>query len=139
MLRASLAFCFLLAACAGRVPQDLPAPPLPERTGIDPVIAARAEGVEFRAVGDGFVLDIFRAERIRLTLTATGEELTFPKPEPQYPRWNGSIYETSHDARVLRVEIRNDRPCERPDRAANPIRVELRLDDREMEGCGREF
>jgi hypothetical protein len=130
----------LLAACGGNAArEELPPPPLPERAGVDPLVAARAEGVEFRAVGDGFVLNIFRAERIRLTLTATGEELIFAKPEPQYPRWSGSIYDGSNDAHVLHIEIRNDRPCERADRGTYPITVHIRLDDRELEGCGREF
>lgn len=139
MMRAVLLGALVLAGCAGNMREELPPPPLPQRTGVDPAIAARAEGIEFRAIGDGFVLDIFRVERIRLTLTATGEELVFPKPEPQYPRWYGSIYHTSHEGRVLRIEIRNDHPCERPDRATYPIEVELRLDDRELQGCGREF
>ena len=141
MLRASIpALCLLLAACgANAAREELPAPQLPQRTGVDPLVAARAEGVEFRAVGDGFVLDIFRAERIRLTLTATGEELTFPKPEPQYPRWHGSIYETSNEPHDLHIAIRNYRPCERADRPTYPITVDIRLDDRELQGCGREF
>lgn len=138
-MRAALLAAFLLAACGGNVREELPAPPLPERAGVDPLVAARAEGVEFRAVGDGFVLDIFRTERIRLTLTATNEELNFVKPQPQYPRWNGSIYQTRHEGRALRIEIRNDRPCERADRTIYPAIVRIRLDDRELEGCGREF
>lgn len=139
-MRYALLSALLLAACgANAAREELPPPQLPQRTGVDPIVAARAEGVEFRAVGDGFVLDIFREERIRLTLTATGEELVFPKPEPRYPRWFGSIYFTTQEGRVLSIVIRNDHPCERADRATYPIEVELRLDDREMEGCGREF
>ena len=138
-MRAALLAALLLAACGGNVREELPPPPLPERTGVDPLVAARAEGVAFRAVGDGFVLDIFRTERIRLTLTATGEELVFAKPEPQYPRWSGSIYETASGARTLTVEIRNYLPCAREDRATYPTTVHIRLNDRELEGCGREF
>jgi hypothetical protein len=139
-MRAAIFAALLLAACGGNAArEELPAPPLPERAGVDPLVAARAEGVEFRAVGEGFVLDIFRTDRIRLTLTATGEELTFPKREPQYPRWYGSIYDVSNDAHVLHIEIRNDHPCERADRGIYPITVHIRLDDRELEGCGREF
>jgi hypothetical protein len=141
MLRASIpALCLLLAACgANAAREELPAPQLPQRTGVDPLVAARAEGVEFRAVGEGFVLDIFRAERIRLTLTATGEELVFPKTEPRYPRWSGSIYDTSNGTRRLHIEIRNYRNCESADSAAYPDTVRVRLDQRELQGCGRAF
>ncbi len=132
-----LAAGLMLAACANGA--ELPAPQLPERAGVDPLVAARAEGIEIRATGEGFVLDIFREERIRLTLTETGEELIFPRPEPQYPRWYGSIYFTTHEGRVLRVEIRNDHPCRRADRATYPIEVVIRLDGRPMVGCGRQF
>jgi hypothetical protein len=138
-MRAALIAALLLAACGGNVREELPPPQLPERAGVDPLVAARAEGVEFRAVGDGFVLDIFPAERIRLTLTTTGEELNFAKPEPQHPRWYGSIYTTSNAQHALDVEIHNHRPCESADRATYPITVHIRLDDRELEGCGREF
>jgi hypothetical protein len=137
-MRAAI-FALLLAACGGNVREELPPPELPQRTGVDPLVAARAEGVEFRGIGEGFVLDIFREERIRLTLTATGEELSFPKPEPQYPRWNGSIYTTSNGAHALRVEIENYRPCERDDRALYPITVVVNLDGRQIQGCGRAF
>ena len=130
----------LLAACgANAAREEMPAPQLPQRAGVDPLVAARAEGVEFRAVGEGFVLDIFREERIRLRLTATGEEFVFPKTEPLYPRWSGSIYDTSDGTRTLHIEIRNYRDCESADRAAYPDTVEIRLDQREMQGCGRAF
>ena len=138
-MRAAIFAALLLAACNGNVREELPPPPLPERTGVDPLVAARAEGVEFRAIGDGFVLDIFRTERIRLTLTATGEELVFAKPEPQYPRWHGSIYETASGTRTLSVEIRNYLPCEREDRTTYPITTTITLDGRDLEGCGRAF
>lgn len=139
-MRPAIFAALLLAACAGNAArQELPPPQLPQRTGVDPLVAARAEGVEFRAVGDGVVVDIFRAERIRLTLTAAGEELVFAKPVPQYPSWRGSIYETASGRRTLRVEIRNSLPCEREDRAAYPISVVIDLDGGEMQACGRAF
>lgn len=139
-MRAVLTFALLLTACgANPARQELPAPQLPQRAGVDPVVAARAEGIEFRAVGEGFVLDIFRAERIRLRLTTTGEELVFPKPAPQNPRWLGSVYHAGNEGRTLRIEIRNHHPCEREDRAFYPISVRITLDDGELEGCGREF
>jgi hypothetical protein len=139
MMRALLFAALLLAACGGGARQELPTPQLPQRTGVDPLVAARAEGVEFRAVGEGVVVDIFRADRIRLTMTPAREELTFPKHEPQYPRWHGSIYETSNGAQTLRIEIRNYLPCERADRATYPTSVVIQLDGREIAACGRAF
>lgn len=123
-----------LAACSSAPREELPLPQLPQRAGVDPVVAARAEGLELRAVGDGFLLEIFRTERIRLTLTESGEALEFPKPEPRFPAWNGSIYDTAANGRRLRIEIRNFSPC-----AGGGPGVEVRLDDREFAGCGSEF
>lgn len=124
----------LLAACSTAPSEELPPPQLPQRAGVDPVVAARAEGIEFRAVGDGFVLDIFRAERIRLRLTETDTTLEFPRPEPRYPRWNGTIFDTAGDAGELYIEIRDDRPCS----TGSPT-VNVRLASRSFTGCGRSF
>ena len=70
---------------------------------------------------------------------AAREELIFPKTEPQYPRWSGSIYDTSNGTRRLHIEIRNYRNCESADSAAYPDTVRVRLDQRELQGCGRAF
>lgn len=137
-MRAVILATLLLTACAGNVREELPPPELPQRTGVDPIVAARAEGIEFRAAGDGFVLDIFREERIRLTLDKEGE-LMFPKPEPRYPRWNGSIYETANETHRLAIEIRDDRPCRDAQRAEYPTTVHIVLNELELNGCGRGF
>lgn len=133
----ALILALALAACSTGAPEEPPPPQLPQRAGVDPLLAARAEGIEFRAVGDGFVLDIYRQGRIRLTRTASGEELFFPKPAPLYPRWRGSIYEVENERHQLRVEIREYRPCERPDSALFPTSVIVVLDGEEMPACGR--
>lgn len=134
-----LAAGLMLAACANGAREELPAPQLPQRAGVDATVAARAEGIEFRAVGEGFVLDIFREERIRFARTPSGEELNFPKPAPRYPRWNGVIYETESETHTLTIRIRDDRRCESADRALYPTRVELMLDGMALSGCGRRF
>jgi hypothetical protein len=139
-MRAIIFAALLLTACGGNAArEELPPPPLPERTGVDETVAARAEQIEFRAVADGIVVDIFRTDRIRLTRTATREELIFPKPEPQYPRWNGSIYRTSANGRSLRVEIHNNSDCDTPGGFADLDRVVIVLDGQETEACGRAF
>ncbi len=138
MRGASIAVCLILTACAGAGRgEELPPPQLPERAGVDTLVAARAAGVEFRAVGGGIVIEIFRTDRIQLTLAETGAVLVFPKPAPLLPRWNGSIYETANADHALRVEIRNYLPCATPDRGLYPTAVNVRLDDREFAACGR--
>jgi hypothetical protein len=138
--RAAIFAALLLAACGGNAArEELPPPQLPDRAGVDPLVAARSEGVEFRAVADGVVVDIFREHHIRLITTATGEQLIFPKTEPRFPRWNGSIYETISGTRSLGIEIRNHQPCERADRDLYPITVTIVLDGRQIPACGRAF
>ncbi len=126
----------LLAACASAPREEPPAPPLPERAGVDTVVAARAEGVDFRAVGAAFILNIYREERI--TLAWGDQNFSFPKPEPILPRWNGEIYETSDGRYALRVEIRRA-SCAGADGDTWPARVTVILDDEMLEGCGRSF
>jgi len=126
-----------LSACSSGPREEFSAPTLPQRAGTDPIVAARAEGVELRARGEGFTLDIFRADTIRLTLSDTGEVLIFPKPEPRLPRWNGSIFETATETHRLVIEIRDDRPCTSGDRANFPTGVNVSLSGRDFSGCGR--
>lgn len=136
-MRATWLALLLLAACGGGAREELPAPQLPQRAGVDPTVAARAEGIEFRAVGEGIVVDIFRTERIRVTRAGRREELVFPKPEPVLPRWNGSIYETAASGHTLRIEIHNNAACQSALRATS--RVVITLDGEEIDACGASF
>ncbi len=133
----ALALALLLAACAA--PRDeLPMPSLPQRAGVDPVVAARAEGVDFRAVGHApdFVLQIYRDDRITLAWDAGAHEETFPKTEPVYPRWNGEIYHTHNGEHALMIEIRRSLPCvHEGERFESTVRIEI--DRIERRGCGR--
>lgn len=123
-----------LTACSTGRREELPPPQLPQRAGVDATVAAGAEGIEFRATGEGFVLDIFGTERIRLTLTGADEPIVFPKPEPRYPAWNGMIYETTDGGRRLIIEVRNFSRCP----SGEPT-VQLTLDGRAFTGCGQSF
>lgn len=136
-LRALLAACVVLAACSS-APQDPPAPQLPERAGVDPIVAARASGVAYRGVGADppFVLDIYREDRIVLTLDSGAAELTFPKTDPALPRWYGEIYETASEGRRLEIYLRRSQPC--PTDPGQHV-IEVRLDGVELTGCGRDL
>jgi|LNFM01.2.fsa_nt_gb hypothetical protein len=125
---------FALAACSTTPRDELPPPQLPQRAGVDPVVAARAEGIEFRATGDGFVLEIYRTERIDLKLAEAEQVLTFPRTEPRMPAWHGSVYWTEAAGRRLEIDIHEGRPC--PDGGASVV---VRLDYEEFRGCGRYF
>jgi len=134
MLRA-LILTLALTACASGPREELPPPQLPQRAGVDPIVAARAEGVAFRAVGEGFALSIYRAERI--VLSWGDHEFEFPKPEPLLPRWNGEIYETSNGRYAMTVEIRR-LACEAGGETW-PARVAIVIDGERLEGCGRDL
>lgn len=127
-----------LAACSASPREEPPPPQLPQRAGVDPIVAARASGVVFRAVGAEpvFVLQIYREDRIVLVLDHGATEETFAKPEPMLPRWNGEIYETQNERHRLAIMIRRDRPC--PTQPGEYV-VVLRLDGAEMTGCGRDL
>lgn len=132
MLR-SLLCALALAACSSP-PAQLPAPDLPQRAGVDPLVAARAEGVRFLASGEAPVFNLrFYDDRITLALEG-GEPQSFARAAPTYPRWNGEIYTTSNDAHQLEVRVIR-RPC--PMQLGYHI-VELTLDGRELAGCGRD-
>lgn len=135
-LRLLLAACVALAACSSSPPEELPPPQLPQRVGVDPIVAARAEGVAFRAVGPAFVLHIYREDRIVLMLNDGATEESFPKPEPLLPRWNGEIYETENERHRLSIMVRRDRPC--PTQPGEHL-VVLRYDEAELTGCGRDL
>jgi hypothetical protein len=125
-----------LAGCTVTQPRDLPPPDLPQRAGVDPIVAARAEGVTFMAHGDAPVFQL-RFYDDRITLLKNDAELeTYPLPEPMHPRWYGEVYITSNDAHRLRIEVRRDHPCE-----GQPGQVVVRVarDGVNMDGCGRDL
>lgn len=136
-MRVALIAFLALGACSHAPPDEPPPPQLPQRAGVDETVAARAEGVRFRGEGDGFVLDILDQE-MRLKFTQTGETHVFPTPEPRYPRWNGSSYDTHNGEHGLYVEIRDDRPCE-PGVPAIRVRFGAQGEGQQLTGCARRF
>ncbi len=141
--RAIIAAAALLAACSSSPPEELPPPTLPQRAGVDPIIAARAEGVVFRAQGAApdFLLHIYRNDRIFLAWDNGASQETFAKGEPILPRWHGEIYETANARHTLHVELHRARPC-RDERLGNetfPVTVLVTIDGEQRSGCGRDL
>lgn len=100
---------------------------------------ARAQGVDFRAVGQepGWLLDIYQRDKIRL-LWDYGDQLAdFPLSEPSYPQEGATRYEAQAGGRTLVVTIRRQ-PCQ--DGMSGqpyPSTVEVTIDGRSLNGCGR--
>jgi hypothetical protein len=134
----ALFLAFALTACSSSPPEELPPPQLPQRAGVDPLVAARAEGVVFHAQGETFVLHLYRDNRI--SLAWDGHQEQFPATEPLLPAWAGEIYETRNERVTLRVEIRQT-PCRNAafGDAVLPRTVVLRINNEERRGCGREL
>jgi len=101
--------------------------------------SARAAGVDFRAVGQepGWLLDIYQRDRIRF-LWDYGEQLAdFGLSPPTYPQEGVTRYEVYSDGRALVVTIRRF-PCQDGmSGEAYPSTVEVVIDGRTLNGCGR--
>lgn len=100
---------------------------------------ARAAGVDFRGVGQepGWLIDIYQRERIRF-LWDYGDSLAdFPLTDPSYPQEGVTRYETQAAGRALVVTITRT-PCQ--DGMSGqpyPARVDILIDGRALNGCGR--
>lgn len=134
----TLILALALAACSTAPKDDLPPPQLPQRAGVDPLVAARAEGVVFRAQGADFVLHLYRDNRIFVSWDARQEH--FPASEPIFPAYRGRVFETRNEHVAIRVDI-HDGPCR--DAALGPqvfsATVIVEIDGIERRGCGREL
>jgi putative lipoprotein len=151
----ALGMALALAACAPAAdqPAEAPAAKQQEATALEtqPQSAeanlaampswegARAAGVDFRGVGQepGWLIDIHRQDRIVLLLDY-GESLTeFPLPAPSAPQEGVTRYETQAHGKSLTVTIRRT-PCQDGMSGETyPARVEIVIDGRALNGCGR--
>jgi len=145
----ALILAVALAACSPQAPAPTDTP-TPETaaivpTAVDNIAAmpawgeARANGVDFRGVGQepGWMIDIYTQGRILLLLDY-GETLAeFPLPAPSYPVEGSTRYETQADGKALVVTIRRF-PCQDAmSGEAFPSTVEIVIDGRTLNGCGR--
>lgn len=149
-------FALALAACSPQTEKQADRPPpatTVSETPVAPAVSnnernlaqmpswenARAAGVDFRAVGQepGWLLDIYQQNRIRL-LWDYGEQLAdFGLSPPTHPQEGATRYEAHSDGRSLVVTIRRS-PCQDGmSGEAYPSTVEVVIDGRTLQGCGR--
>lgn len=100
---------------------------------------ARAHGVDFRAVGQepGWLLDIHTADRMVLVWDYGEHRLETARGEPAFPQEGVTRYEGRSGGHTLEVTIRR-RPChDGMSGQAYPARVDVVIDGRALNGCGR--
>lgn len=100
---------------------------------------ARAAGVDFRAVGQepGWIIDIYAQNRIVALLDYGDTLIELPRTEPTYPAEGATRYETQGGGHTASITIRRA-PCEDAmSGEAYPSTVEVVVDGRTLQGCGR--
>lgn len=144
-----LLLALALAACSA--PADKQQSPAPEAPAVEENTAqaaqaqmpswqeARAAGVDFRGIGQepGWMIDIYRDTRIRVLLDYGETRIDFPLTAPTYPVEGTTRYDTHMNGRTLAVTIRRF-PCQDAMSGENyPSTVEILIDGRTLNGCGR--
>lgn len=144
----ALVLLLALAACTpAPPPPEAPEPAAPIETAKapDPLSQrptwedARAAGIDFRAIGQepGWMLDIYQQNRITLLWDYGDNFVEFPLSAPTYPQEGSTRYETQASGRTLAVTIRRF-PCEDAmSGAPYPATVEVVIDGRTLQGCGK--
>jgi uncharacterized membrane protein len=100
---------------------------------------ARAAGVDFRAIGQepGWIVDVYTQERIVALIDYGQTRLEFPRTEPTYPVEGSTRYQTQANGHALSITYRRF-PCEDAmSGEAYPSAVEVVVDGRTLNGCGR--
>jgi putative lipoprotein len=100
---------------------------------------ARAAGVDFRAVGQepGWLMDIHTRGVINLAWDYGENYAAFAIAEPTYPQEGATRYEAHSDGRALVVTIRRTPCSDAMSGEAYPSTVEVVIDGRTLNGCGR--
>lgn len=143
----ALILALALAACGAEpAKQETPSPTAEAATSTQSALQhmpswdeARAAGVDFRAVGQepGWMIDIYTGGRI-VALLDYGETIVeFPRGEPSYPSEGATRFESQADGHSLSITYRRF-PCEDAmSGEAYPAAVEVVVDGRTLNGCGR--
>ena len=145
----ALILALALAACgqtniATTAPEEAPAPAV--ETTADPNAPpapawedARAEGVDFRAVGQepGWMLNIYRESKITLDWDYGQSRAEFPLSAPNTTQEGATSYSAQANGHTLSVTIRRF-PCQDAmSGAAFPSTVQVTIDGQALQGCGR--
>lgn len=132
----ALILALALASCSSAPPPELPPPQLPQRTGVDPLVEARTQGVVFRAIGAGFVFDLIRDNRAALVWG--DQRHTFENVATRIPAYRGTVYDAQTEHGALLVEVRDTlcRDALEPDHVF-PHRVTVTFHGETRRGCGR--
>lgn len=99
----------------------------------------RAAGVDFRAVGQepGWILDIYTRGTIKFVWDYGESYAEFAVAAPTSPQEGATRYEANSDGRALVVTVRRA-PCQDAmSGEAYPSTVEVVIDGRTLNGCGR--
>lgn len=143
----ALILVLALAACTAETPNN-PSTTAVETPGVGASDAlaempswdgARAAGVDFRAVGQepGWLLDIYRTDRIKLIWDYGEQNAEFPLTAPSTSQEGATVYQSQASGRTLAVTIRRF-PCQDSmSDEAFPASVEVVIDGRTLSGCGR--
>lgn len=135
-----------LAACTAEPAKQDEAPATSAATTTQQALAemptwetARAAGVDFRAVGQepGWIIDVYTRDHIVALLDYGQTRLEFPRTEPTYPAEGSTRYETQANGHTLSITYRRF-PCEDAmSGQAYPSAVDVIVDGRTLNGCGR--
>jgi len=148
----ALILALALAACSQQAPtlaQDAETPaaatPAVEPTAVDNLARmpswgeARANGVDFRAVGQepGWLLDIYTAGGIKVVWDYGEGDAEFATATLTNPQEGATRYDASSGGRTIVVTVRRY-PCQDTmSGEAFPATVEVVIDGRTLNGCGR--
>jgi uncharacterized membrane protein len=153
-MRAALLLALSLAACGPTAPEkqdaaaqdQAQAPTSTATMSVEETLAAmpswesaRSQGVDFRAVGQepGWLLDVHTDDRMVLIWDYGSNRLETPRGEPTYPQEGATRYEGQSGGHTLVVTTRRA-PCEDAmSGEAYPATVEVVIDGRTLNGCGR--
>lgn len=138
-MRVAFLVLALTAACSPPAPNASTAPEAVEAATMPDWDSARAQGVDFRAVGQepGWMLDIYQRDTIKLIWDYGERAAAFPLVEPTYPQEGATRYATQSGGQALEVTIRR-LPCQDAMSGESfPATVDITIDGRALNGCGR--
>ncbi|MEQ1493142.1 MAG: hypothetical protein ABL932_21590 [Terricaulis sp.] len=139
-----------LAACTAQPAKQDDAPAAPTETAATTTTqsalaqmpswdAARAAGVDFRAVGQepGWIVDVYTQNRIVALLDYGQTLIEFPRNAPTNPAEGSTRYESQANGHSIAMTVRRF-PCEDAmSGEAYPATVEVVVDGRTLNGCGK--